>query len=281
MLPVMGPSPSQEIAQLFKQPDHDVNLGQAACAIARLEYPAFDLSSCLDRIDDFASAASSMLSAGPEPDSAVKAINRLMFENLGFRGNHDDYYDARNSCINDVLERRTGIPITLSVVYLEIARRLGLPIYGVGLPSHFLVKYDDGSKLFFIDPFHEGRSLTREGCRDMLKQLHGRPVELTDLHFAAVENRQIVTRMCSNLRSIYLTNCEYQKALETVEIILALAPNSAEDLKQRAWIKHELGQRNAALEDLEAYAAIRPDGQDSEEIQAWMTNIRRTMAQLN
>ena len=281
MLPIVGSVPSVEIAQLFEQPDHKVDLGQAACAIARLEYPTLDFALCLDRIDDFAAAAGSILGSRSEPDAAVSAINRVMFEELGFRGNHDDYYDARNSCLNDVLERRTGIPITLSVVYLEIARRLGLPIYGVGLPSHFLVKYDDGSRLFFVDPFHEGRSLTRQGCRDLLKQLHGRPVELTDLHFAAVENRQIVLRMCENLRSIYLTNCEYHKALETVEIILALEPASAEDLKQRAWIKHELGRRNAALEDLEAYSAIRPDGQDSADVEAWMTNIRRTMAQLN
>jgi regulator of sirC expression with transglutaminase-like and TPR domain len=208
-------------------------------------------------------------------------LRGVLFDEKGLRGNADDYYDPRNSFLNDVIERRTGIPITLSVLYLEIAKRLGAPIYGVGLPTHFIVKYHDARRRIYIDPFHEGKVLNRQGCRNLVKRLSGRPVELTDLHFAAVENRSIVLRMCNNLRDIFLSSRQLRQGLEVIRTMLALAPDSAEEIKQTAWLYHELGQRGKALEAIEMYNHLHPEPEEGEDLETWSENIRRAQAQLN
>ncbi|MBI1353114.1 MAG: tetratricopeptide repeat protein [Acidobacteria bacterium] len=272
---------ADQIRELFDRPDAEVDLGRAAATLARLEYPDADIEACMRRIDAYAGKVGARLDKGRPRETAVSAINKLLFEELGFRGNREDYYDPRNSFLNDVLERRTGIPISLSVLYLEIAKRLELPIYGVGLPSHFVVKYDDRSRLFFVDPYHEGRVLNQQGCRELVKTLHGRPVDLHDLHFAAVENRSIVLRMLNNLRAIYLSARRHRLALEVLDTILALEPDSAEEIKQRAWVRYELGERGSALRDLERYVDLRPNGADAEQVQDWMNKLRRTLAHLN
>lgn len=272
---------AEQIRALFDCADADVDLGRAAATLARLERPDADVDECSTQIDEFARVVSTRWDASKPKETAVSAINKLLFEDLGFHGNRDDYYDPRNSFLHDVLDRRTGIPITLSVLYIEIGRRLGLPIYGVGLPSHFVVKFDDRSRVFFIDPYHEGRVLNRQGCVELVKTLHGRPVELHDLHFAAVENRTIVLRMLNNLRAIYVHGRQHRRALEVLDAILALAPDSPEEVKQRAWVRHELGHRGAALRDLETYAGLRPEAEDAEQVQDWMNNLRRTLAHLN
>ncbi len=272
---------ADQIRILFDREDAAVDLGRAAATLARLEYPDADVDACARRIDELAARVADRWDRSKPPETAVSAINKLLFEDLGFHGNREDYYDPRNSFLNDVLERRTGIPISLSVVYIEIGRRLGLPIFGVGLPSHFLVKFDDRSRVFFIDPYHEGRVLNRQGCRELVKTLHGRPMELHDLHFAAVENRTIVLRMLNNLRAIYVNGRQHRRALEVLDAILALEPDSPEEVKQRAWVRHELGHRGAALRDLETYAGLRPEAEDAEQVQTWMNNLRRTLAHLN
>jgi len=272
---------ADEIRILFDRADAEVDLGRAAAALARLEYPDVDVEACAQRLDDYAARVAARWDASKPQETAVSAINKLLFEELGFHGNREDYYDPRNSFLNDVLERRTGIPITLSVIYIEIGRRLGLPIFGVGLPSHFIVKYDDRSRVFFVDPYHEGRVLNRQGCAELVKTLHGRPVELHDLHFAAVENRTIVLRMLNNLRAIYVNSRQHRRALEVLDAILALEPESPDEVKQRAWVRHELGHRGAALRDLETYAGLRPEAEDAQQVQDWMNSLRRTLAHLN
>ena len=272
---------ADQIRALFDRPDAEVDLGRAAATLARLEYPDVDVDACLRRIDEHARNVARRLDKSRPRESGVSVINKFLFEDMGFRGNREDYYDPRNSFLNDVLERRTGIPISLSVLYMEIGKRLELPIYGVGLPSHFVVKYDDRSRLFFVDPYHEGRVLNQQGCRELVKTLHGRPVELHDLHFAAVENRSIVLRMLNNLRAIYVNGRQHRRALDVLDTILALEPDSPEEVKQRAWVQHELGHRGAALRDLERYAGLRPDAADAEQVQDWMNNLRRTLAHLN
>lgn len=277
----MLPAATAEISELIRGPIADQELGRAAALLARIEYPDLEIRPVLEQLDRFADSVDGRLSGRRDGDAAVSAINQLLFEELDFQGNRHDYYDPRNSFLNDVLQRRTGIPISLSVVYLEIARKLDLPIHGVALPCHFLVKYHQRPKLFFIDPYHEGRLLNKRGCSELVRTLNGRPVELTDLHFAAVSDQHIILRMCNNLRGIYLTSRQYRKALQVIELILALEPNSPDELKQRAWLNQELGHRKQALNDLEIYAALRPDGQDAQDVQKWIGNIRRTLARLN
>ena len=277
----MPTTATAELAELIRGPIAEQQLARAAASLALIEYPDLDVEPVVERLHRFADSLDARLGGRRDGHGAVSAINRLLFEELDFRGNRHDYYDPRNSFLNDVLERRTGIPISLSVVYLEIARQLDLPIYGVALPCHFLVKYEQRPRLFFVDPYHEGRLLNRQGCVELVRTLQGRAVELNDLHFAAVSDLHIILRMCNNLRGIYLTSRQYRKALQVIEVVLALEPNSPEELKQRAWLNHELGRRKEALNDLEIYAALRPEGSDSQDVQRWIENIRRTLAQLN
>ena len=277
----MQESPAEQMRRLFARPDAEVDLARAALVLARIRYPEVPDEPTLAWLDARAREAGELLAGGEEPDEVVSAISRVLFERWGFEGNRGDYYDPRNSFLNDVIERRTGIPITLSVLYMEIAKRLRAPIYGVGLPSHFIVKYHDARRRIYVDPFHEGRVLNRQGCRNLVKRLHGRTIELTDLHFAAVENRSIILRMCNNLRDVFLSARQLRPGLEVVKTMLALAPESAEEIKQTAWLYHELGQRGKALEAIEQYNELHPEPEEGEDLGAWSENIRRAQAQLN
>jgi regulator of sirC expression with transglutaminase-like and TPR domain len=214
------------------------------------------------------------------PDRVISAINRAMFDVCGLHGNRESYYDPRNSFLDQVFRRRTGLPITLSVIYMEVGRRLDFDVFGVGLPGHFVVKYYRGKREVFVDPFHEGRILNRQGCRRLIKTLHGRPVELRDLDFAACDKRSIVLRMCRNLRDVYLSTRQYRRGIEIVDAILALEPEDFEDLKVRAWINYELGRRKQSLDDLERYRAAG-GGADLEDVDRWERNLRQALAQMN
>ncbi len=277
----MPVAPAEQMRRLFDRPDAEVDLARAALALARIRYHDLDDSPTLRWLDQRARDAELRLDGAREPEAVVAAISGVLYEDCAFEGNRDDYYDPRNSFLNDVIARRTGIPITLSVLYMEIAKRLQAPIYGVGLPVHFMVKYHDARRRIYIDPFHEGRVLNRQGCRNLVKRLSGRQIELTDLHFAAVENRTIVLRMCNNLRDIFLNARQLQPGLAVIETMLALAPDSPDEIRQTAWLNHELGRRAKALEAIEHYAQLCPDLEDADNLDEWTNNIRRVQAQLN
>jgi regulator of sirC expression with transglutaminase-like and TPR domain len=272
---------AEQLQQVFEIPDHRIDLGEAALVLAQLEYPNLNVGQYVEVLDDLARQAASRLVGRYDPDRTIEQLNHFLFTELGFHGNERDYYDPRNSFLNDVLDRRTGIPITLAVVYLEITRRLGLPFYGVGLPGHFLIKYDDNRKVTFLDPFQGGRTLDRDECQDLVRSLKGDDVFLTALDFRAVDNRHIVTRMLNNLRSIYLTTRRYRKATGVMDMILSLMPASPEEVKQRAWLHYEMRHLSRARQDLETYLSLRSDAEDAESVMDWIKEIRQSLAQLN
>src|SRR5262245_20591504 len=163
--------------QLVTLPDAAIPLAETALMIACEEYPQLELSPYLEELDQMAETAKKARTPSDSPMDTVQKINHVLFDTYGFRGNSNDYYDPRNSFFNDVLDRRIGIPITLSTVYIEVARRLDFRIAGVGMPGHFLVKYADRSEEFFIDPFNCGEILTHDDCRDRLQTLYGDALE--------------------------------------------------------------------------------------------------------
>jgi regulator of sirC expression with transglutaminase-like and TPR domain len=221
------------------------------------------------------------LPPGLASNEVIAAMSRHLFEDLGFCGNAGEYFDPRNSFLNDVIERRTGIPITLSIVYLEVARHLDLPYFGVGLPGHFLVKYDDGKRRVFVDPFHGGRTLKRNQCQKWLRETLGRRVVLREHDFSAVDKGYIIRRMLNNLRDIYLNSRRYRKGLEVLEMMTVLSPGSTEEIKQRAWLHYELGQRKQARADLETYLSLCPQADDIDDVKKWIVALQRTQARLN
>jgi regulator of sirC expression with transglutaminase-like and TPR domain len=270
-----------ELARLFERPEESIDLGRAALVPARIEYPDLDLDAEIARLDALAAQARPAVASQQGPAARVFALCSFLGQTCGFCGNEDDYYDPRNSFLNQVLERRTGIPITLSVVYMEVGRRLGLPLEGVGLPGHFLVKYQGSSNAIFLDPFHGGRALSGSDCRQLIEQLSGGQIEFREEFLAAVDKRYILLRILNNLRSIYMERRQMAKALEAVDMALALAPDSPDDVKLHGALSYQLRRYGQARQDLERYLALSPEASDAEEVRRSLDELRRLSAMLN
>jgi regulator of sirC expression with transglutaminase-like and TPR domain len=202
----------------------DIHLDEGALLLAQIEYPGLDIAPSVRLLDSYADELTTRLRAG---ESFVAAANRYLFDELGFTGNAADYYSPANSCLNQVLESKTGIPITLSVIYLEVARRIGKPVVGIGLPGHFIVRNCDPLTSTYIDPFHGGRLLDEAACYE----LAGAAPDPTLL--APVDKRQIIARMINNLRGIYFSRGAHRKTLQILNLLLEANPYSAEEYKQR------------------------------------------------
>ncbi len=275
---------AQALAALVGQEiaDERIDLLRAALTIARTEYPDLDFEGYGARIEELARRVKRLAPDLGDPSESIAALNRVLFEEEGFRGNREDYYDPRNSLLNDVLDRKLGIPITLAVVYMEVARRVGFPLVGVGMPGHFLLKhYDVDGREILIDPFNRGSILTAKDCQQRLDELYGGQMRLQPDFLMAVSRRQVLVRMLNNLRSIYLTGRNFRKALPIVDLILAIYPRSPEDVKQRAMLRWSLGQNRGALADLEDYLKMLPEASDADEIRQTAASLRRMMATMN
>ena len=223
--------------------DERIDLVRAALTIAQTEYPDLDINAYRGRIEDLARRVKRLVPDLGDPSESIAALNRVLFEEEGFRGNGEDYYDPRNSFLNDVLDRKLGIPITLAVVYMEVAHRVGFPLVGVGMPGHFLLKhYDVEGREILIDPFNRGSILTAKDCQRALDEIYGGQMPLQPEFLMAVSRRQVLVRMLNNLKSIYLSVRNFRKALPIVDLILAIYPRSPEDVKQRALLRWSLGR---------------------------------------
>ena len=267
------------LREMLQQPDEQISLAAAALLIAACEYPDLEPATYLQQLEMMARNAGQRITSGMDPLETIIVINRYLFEEEGFSGNADDYYDPRNSFLNEVLDRKTGIPITLSTVYLEVAERLNLPLVGVGMPGHFLVKipYFD----ILVDPFARGRILTEDDCREQMKQLLGESVPFDKSYLDAVSKRHIIVRMLNNLRSIYVNNRQFQKALSISEMAVAVHPTAAYQWKQRGALLIHLRRHGDAIRDLNRYLELEPDAEDADDIRTITSDLRKSLAQLN
>jgi regulator of sirC expression with transglutaminase-like and TPR domain len=264
-------------AALFDSPE--ARLDVAALEIASIEAPDLDPQPYLAMLDRMASGIASRLPSGAAGREFVPAANRYLFDELGFRGNQVDYNDPRNSCLNYVLDRRTGIPITLSVVYIEVARRLGQPVSGVGLPGHFIVEYNDGDFSAYIDPFQSGRLLTADDCRQLARERTGSDADSTAL--APVGTRYILVRMLNNLRSAYLRGKQFEKMVAVTDLLLEGFPENAGYYKARGFARLRMRQFRGAQSDLEMYLKYAPDADDRPQVAEQLGAIHRWLGRLN
>jgi regulator of sirC expression with transglutaminase-like and TPR domain len=271
----------QSLLDLLTGRSEELDLDRAALELARIEYPGLDIEPFIGILDSYAVELSERLGDGTSGSDYVETANRYLFEELGFAGNQDNYYDPRNSCLNDVLTARTGIPIALAVVYLEIGRRLAQPVYGIGLPGHFIVQYRTADFSAFIDVFHGGRLLSMAECFELARQSTGTPLGDDPRMLAPASKRQIVTRMLHNLRSVYFLRRAFGKALQTLDLLVAAEPDSAEEYKQRGIIHMQMRNLAAARADLEAYLGLAREATDREEIQKQLRALRNYQAGLN
>lgn len=216
------PSLRERLLAELNRSEVEIDLGRAALFVAQTAYPELEVDPQLQLLDNMAAKVASRLPAARYPLRIIQAINGYLFEELGFRGNTNNYYDPCNSFLNDVLSRCTGIPITLAVVYLEIARRIDFPMVGIGMPGHFIVQPDFEGSDIFVDAFNGGEILFAEDCRQKLMQIYQQEIPtLTPALLPPVNKKQIVARMLNNLRVIYLDRRDMERALVIQDLLNA------------------------------------------------------------
>jgi len=265
-----------------KLQDDEIDLLRAALTIARTEYPSLNIESYVARVDRLARQAEARITEVGDVRETIAALNHVLFAEAGLRGNREDYYDPRNSFVNEVLDRRLGLPITLALIYMEVGRRLGFPLFGVGMPGHFLLKhYDVDGRETLIDCFNGGDILSAQDCQRRLDEIYDGQMTLRPEFLFAVSRRQILTRILNNLKTVYLSARKLRKVLALVDLILVIYPRSPEDVKQRALLRYNLGENKGAAEDLDEYLKMSPDASDADEIRQTALSIRRMLALMN
>ncbi len=259
------------------------SLAEACLLIAEDQYPGLDIAACVAKLDAMAATVRGRLAADALAEQKVAALNWHLFGELRFCGNADAYYDPRNSYLNEVLERRTGIPITLSIVYLEVGRRLGLQVQGVSFPGHFLVQLRLKRGQLLLDPFTGGEPCSESELRTRLGQAlpSDRRGKLDlDRYLEPAAPREIVARVLRNLKGIYLKRGAFDRALAVMHRMLLVVPESAEELRDRGLVHAELECFRPALADLQNYLRRRPDAADASDIHARVVELREAASRL-
>jgi regulator of sirC expression with transglutaminase-like and TPR domain len=273
--------PRTRLEDILARPDRDVDLAETALLVAAQEYGELDVRGYLVQLDEMGRALRMRLEDEQRPERAVMALNHYLFQELGFRGNTEQYYDPRNSYLNEVLDRRTGIPITLSLVYIEVARRAGLEVEGVGLPGHFVVRVQTPARSLLVDPFHAGTLLTEKDCQERLDRIFSGKVKLEPKMLRACGRKDMIERVLRNLKAIHLRDEDRTRALRVVDLLVAIQPGSAEDLRDRGILYASLDCYGLAAHDLESYLALAPRAKDAEELAARVAQLKHQASRLN
>ncbi len=262
---------------MVRQPDGEIDLAAAALLIAREEYPPLDVAGYLRQLNQMAGEARDRIGAERHPLTVAAGLSRYLFSELGFSGTEDEYFDPRSSYLNDVLDRRKGIPLSLSLVYMEVARRAGFDVQGVGLPGHFIVKHPHPTDEIFVDPFNGGTVLSPEDCAAKVEQIYSGGVTFQPFMLGAVTRRQILSRAIHNLKTIYLAGRHHDRALVMVELLLVLAPWDLDEIRDRGMLRYHLGDLAGAVADLETYLDYSREAGDAETVKRNVRALRRLL----
>jgi regulator of sirC expression with transglutaminase-like and TPR domain len=263
--------PYREFRQAVDRPEDKIDLAHAALTIALTDYPALDIASYLKRID--ALAAEVVRRSDGDVYHSIAALNHVLFVQHGFRGNRDNYYDPKNSFLNEVIERKTGIPITLSVLYMEVARRIGVELEGVGFPGHFLVKHSRAGEEIFIDPFDQGEIKAPEDLGLMLEKLSGHKIALEPRFLEATGKKQTLQRILLNLKAIYVRNNALVEVLAVLDRLIMLNPAAAAEMRDRGAVYLRLECFTQAREDFETYLRLAPEAEDAAEVREEIVSL--------
>ena len=269
----------QEFRRQISRPEEDLDLARAALLVAGEEYPDVEIDHHLGLLDNFAASVTERTTPESAPEERAREVGRLLFGELGFRGNSTDYYNPENSYFNRVLVTRIGIPITLSLLFIEVARRVGVQLHGVGMPGHFLVGLEGGH--VFFDPFSGGESLTVDDCRRLAERLFGPRMTWDDRYLDPCTKYEFLFRILNNLKVVYERGNAPGKAAGVVERMLMVRPDATSLYQDLAALQQHLQQYRAAIVSLQSYLNERQAAPDAPQVNAWIDQLRVTLSRLN
>ena len=279
----------QPFAQLISREDSRIDLSRACLLIAQDAYPDLDVERYIGEIERMATRLRARLAPSAAGEDRVVALNQLLYEDLGYWGNTQDYYDPRNSYLNEVIDRRTGMPITMSILYMELGRRIGLPVEGVSFPGHFLVRVRLRGGMLVLDPFSGGAPQSEDELRSRVKRVIPDGVaddlpasELPlDQFLEPATNRQILARVLRNLKGIYRKANKPERMLDVLNRMLLVTPDASAELRDRGYVYQRLECYRAAFKDLTDYAEREPDAPDLDEVRSKLMELSALCARLN
>ncbi len=264
--------------------DDELPLLDTALLIARDEYPDLDAAGYAAQVDTYADALRPQLQRDLDLPARLTAINRYLFEEVGFAGNNVQYDDPRNSYLNEVVDRKLGIPISLAVIQIEVTRRLGLPLDGISFPGHFLVRLPVDDGILVLDPYNKGRPVSAEELRERASpHLGGQPPDDQQLLqiLAPATHRMILMRMLRNLKGLYLERGDWERVARSADRLLKLLPDTAEALRDRGLAYRELGYAKGAREDLARYLQLLPEADDVESVRSALIDLSGAPSRIN
>ncbi|OGA14509.1 MAG: hypothetical protein A3D95_08660 [Betaproteobacteria bacterium RIFCSPHIGHO2_12_FULL_69_13] len=276
-------------AALLASGESRIDLARACLMIAEDTYPGISIERYLGDLERLALRLRGRMPQTLRAEERVIALNQFLFDDLGYWGNTDDYYDPRNSYLNEVMDRKTGIPITLAILYMEVGRRVGLPLEGVSFPGHFLVRLRVRGGTLILDPFSGGMPQSEDELRARLERVipEGAAAELpvADLpleqFLEPATNRQILARLLRNLKGIYREAGKPERMLEVLNRMLLVAPEASAELRDRGFLYQRLECWRPALQDLKDYVGREPGAPDAEEVRAKLAELTTLCARLN
>lgn len=270
-----------DFARLVKRPEAKLDLARAALLIAAEADPNVDIDGEIHTLESWAAQLRAQLDPSWNNLQKLARLRNFVYEELRFRGDHQDYYSPSNSLLHQVMGRRLGIPLTLSIIFMELGWRVGMPLEGVGFPGHFLVRLAGEPLDLLLDPYQRGTSVHEEDCRQMLRDLSDGKLELSDQHLASVSKHDMIARLLMNLKSAYLRLQDDVSALAAVDRLLLLHPEDLDEVRDRGLLLYRLQRYVPALEALTRYLEARPEAPDRESMESHLRSLRGLIAQLN
>lgn len=259
----------------------DLDLIEAALWVAVEEYPTLDVEHECSRVRLICAEGARRVQAITNPFARLDGLRSYLFEELGFRGNLEDYNDPRNSFMNEVLDRRLGIPLTLSALFIEQARAAGFEARGVGLPGHFVTRVTYEGRKILVDPFHAGSVITHEDCKQLVARSTGRGWLFRPNYLEGTSERSMLARLMMNLKYAYLGRSDYGRALSVVERLLMVSPGDSSEIRDRGFLQARLGRPGPAIADLERYLSLAPDAPDTKAVEGRLVWLRRRLSEAN
>jgi regulator of sirC expression with transglutaminase-like and TPR domain len=275
-----GFSPRERFVRIARLPDAEIDLAEAALVIAAEDQPGLDPDPWMARLNELAARLRPRLEGVRDELDRLGLLSGFLASEVGLQGNDGDYYDPRNSYLNEVLDRGLGIPITMALVFIEIGRRVGIPLDGVGFPGHFLLRHSLHPQIV-LDPFRGGRVLTQDDCREILERLSGGSMPFDPRLLRPAGPRQILARMLNNLRGIHLHRGDLERTLAALDRLLILDPDDGAALRDRGLLSIRQGDLPRAVEDLERYLDLDPEAADHDAIADLVAEARRQLGQVN